>query len=141
MMISKRDHRHVETLRQFARPLVPVRAARIAAALVYKNRVVGVGYCQKKTHPLQSRYGKNPDAIYLHAEVDAIRNALNTVGPELISKCTMYVVRQKRAAGSLKWQDGIAKPCSGCQGAIAAFDIPRVVYTTNTGIDALWEKA
>lgn len=140
--MHKRDLRHIETLRQFARPLAPVKTARIAAALVYKNRVVGVGYCQKKSHPLQSRFGKNPEAIYLHAEVDAIRNALNSVGPEVISKCTMYVVRQRRPNSiTREWQDALAKPCSGCQGAIAAFDIPRVVYTTNTGIESLWEKA
>ena len=50
--------------------------ARLAAALVKNNKIISFGINRKKTDPLQAKFGKNKDAIYLHAEIHAIKNAL-----------------------------------------------------------------
>jgi len=104
--------------------------ARLAAALVYKNRIVSVGINQKRSHPFQAKYSKNEDAIYLHAETDTIRTALRHLSEKQLSKSTLYVCRIKHEDGSdtpLIW--GLSKPCVGCQRAIATFDIKGVVYS------------
>ena len=104
--------------------------ARLAAALVYKNRIVSVGINQKRSHPFQAKYSKNEDAIYLHAETDTIRTALRHLSEKQLSKATLYVCRIKHADGPdtpLIW--GLSKPCVGCQRAIATFDIKGVVYS------------
>lgn len=81
-----------------------------------------------KSHPFQKTYAKHEEAIFLHSEVDAIKNAVNArVDPEIISKSTLYIARQRIIDGD--WTQGIAKPCSGCQKCIAAFDINAVIYT------------
>lgn len=108
----------------------PVKSARIAAALVYKREIVSVGLCQLKSHPFQKEYGKNELAIFLHAETCAIKNAVNDrVDPDIISKSTLYVARQKFTKSYGDWTQGIAKPCFGCQRCIATYDIKQVVYT------------
>ena len=104
--------------------------ARLAAALVYKNRIVSVGINQKRSHPFQAKYSKNEDAIYLHAETDTIRTALRHLSEKQLSKATLYVCRIKHENGAdtpLIW--GLSKPCVGCQRAIATFDIKGVVYS------------
>lgn len=84
-----------------------------------------VGFNKRKSHPLQLRFNpQNPKAIYLHAEMDAIRQAIRLQGSDL-SGFKMYVARVYR--------DGVttacAKPCEGCQGAILAFGIRSVEWT------------
>lgn len=104
--------------------------ARLAAAIVYKNQVVSVGVNQKKSHPFQAKYSTNEDAIFLHAETDTIRTALRHLTEKQLSKATLYVCRIKHEDGPntpLIW--GLAKPCVGCQRAIATFDIKGVVYS------------
>jgi len=104
--------------------------ARLAAAVVYRNRIIAVGTNQKKSHPFQKKYASNEDAIYLHAEVSAIKNALRHIDEKMLAKSTLYVCRIKRTGArnsSFTW--GISKPCIGCQRAIATFNIKRVVYS------------
>ena len=104
--------------------------ARLAAATVYKNRVVSVGINQKRSHPFQAKYSKNEDAIFLHAETDTIRTARRHLTEKQLSKATLYVCRIKHEDGPgtpLIW--GLSKPCIGCQRAIATFDLKGVVYS------------
>jgi deoxycytidylate deaminase len=104
--------------------------ARLAAAIVYKNQVISIGVNQKKSHPFQAKYSTNEDAIFLHAETDTIRTALRHLTEKQLSKATLYVCRIKHEDGPntpLIW--GLAKPCVGCQRAIATFDIKGVVYS------------
>ena len=85
-----------------------------------------IGWNSRKTHPLQLKFNPhNPKAICMHAEVDAIRQAVRVHGPDL-SDFRMYVARVHR--------DGTvacAKPCKGCQSAILAFNIKTVEWTEN----------
>lgn len=135
-MISKRDAHYINMCYTVARDLDRVAGARVVALLVFKN-ITAWGQNSGKTHPLQAQYGRNEEAIYLHAEIDAIRNMLRQLDPDDLKRCTMYVARAKYVDGTKREMVfGEAKPCSGCQGAIKAFRIKKVVYTTDSGIIA-----
>ena len=111
----------------------PYDNAKVAAAVVRNNKIIAIGINSKKSHPLAARFGKNEQAIFLHAEVAAIKNALREVdNVEDLEKMEMYICRVKKPRPfSKKWVWGIAKPCDGCQRAIAEFGLRRVVYTTD----------
>jgi len=105
---------------------------KFAAAVVYRNRIISVGMNSMKSHPLQAKYGKNKEAIFLHAEIAAIRNALRELEVDELSKCEIYIARVKKEKPfSKKYIWGLAAPCSGCRRAIAEFGLKRVIYTTN----------
>ncbi len=104
--------------------------ARLAACIVYKNEVVSVGVNQLKSHPFQAKFSKNEDSIFLHAETDAIKNALKCISVEEISKSTLYVCRVKYCdTNKRKFIWGLSKPCAGCMRAIATFNIKKTVFT------------
>lgn len=97
---------------------------RHAAAIYIGNKLISVGVNQLKSHPLQAQFGINSDAIFLHAEIDAIKNALKRVSLTELQKATLYVVRTKN--GTMK----MSKPCGGCQRAIIHFGIKNVFWST-----------
>jgi tRNA(Arg) A34 adenosine deaminase TadA len=101
-----------------------VRSSRHAAAIVYKGQVLGHGLNSLKTHPIMRKYGRNADAIYLHAELDAIVRTINTYGSDILSKSTLYVGRINK-----KGELAYSEPCSGCKKAIKAFDIKKVYHS------------
>lgn len=116
----------------------PVARQRLAACLVYKNEIIAIGYNKRKTHPIAKRFQKHVEAIYLHAEVDAIKNALRQYDEETIAKATMYVLRVKRPDEDHRtFIRGMAKPCCGCQHAIDQFNVKKVLYTTEEGFMTL----
>jgi tRNA(Arg) A34 adenosine deaminase TadA len=105
---------------------------RFAAAVVYRNKIVSVGFNHNKSHPFQAKFAKNEMAIFLHAEVHAIKNALKELTVEELAKCDLYITRVKKPKSHSKhfvW--GIAKPCCGCHRAISEFGIRRTIYTTD----------
>lgn len=104
----------------------------ISAAIVRKGRVISYGNNYMKTHPFQVKYSRNPESIFLHAEVNAIKNALRCIEVDDLLDCTLYICRQKYSASDKKSMiDGMAKPCDGCMKAIVEFGIKKVVYTTD----------
>ncbi len=105
--------------------------ARLSAAIVYKNRVISTGVNSLKSHPFQKKYGRNVESIYLHAEISAIKSALRCLDVDDLSDVDLYVCRMKRDGQNTDFQHGLAKPCDGCQRAIADFGIRNVYYTTN----------
>jgi len=111
-------------LKLIAENVPKVANAQIAAAIVYKRQLISVGFNQKKTHPFQKTFSKNPDAIYLHAETSAIYNALKKVSVEELKKCSLYIFRIKSDGST-----GLAKPCVGCMKCITTFDLKAVYYT------------
>lgn len=113
--------------------------ARIAAAVVYKNTVIAVGSNKIKTHPFQAKFGKNGNSIHLHAEIDAIKNALRILSEKELSRATLYICRVKYFDEKKKKQIfGLSKPCDGCKRAIATFNIKKVVYSLdNEGYEVL----
>lgn len=117
-------------LSKIATDVYPVANARLAAALVYKNEIISLGVNQKKSHPFQVKFCRHEEAIFLHSETDAIKNALKRYSLETVSRSSLYICRVKREHDNSKnmiW--GLAKPCSGCQRAISSFNISTVYYT------------
>lgn len=133
---NKKHDKIMNILSASAYAIEPVASARIAACIVLKNKIISFGYCQKKTHPLQKKYGKNNECVYLHAEIDAIRNALNFYDISDLKKATLYVCRVKSdSKNHKKMVLGLAKPCCGCQRAIANFELKNVIYSTEEGYE------
>lgn len=104
---------------------------KIAAGVVYKKNLIATGINSYKTHPLMWEFGKNQDSLFLHAEIDAIKNSLRLITQEQLTKCDMYIVRVKRSQTNKRWVFGLAKPCKGCQRAIETFDVKNIFYTTD----------
>lgn len=132
--MERRHRKILDTLSKIAIDVKPVSNAKLASAIVYKNDIVSFGMNRKKSHPFHAKYGKNEDCIYLHAETDAIKNALKRISQEELAKSTLYICRVKHPDHQDKnyiW--GLSKPCSGCARAIAAFGIKKVVYTCDDG--------
>lgn len=119
----------INELFALARDKERVSGARIVAALVHKNKVVSYGFNQYRTSWMQRKFKSNDLSLFLHAEVDAIKNALKVVDADVVKKSTLYVIRARKIAG--KEVFGSAKPCRGCQSCIKWFDINRVYYTTD----------
>jgi len=107
---------------------------KFAAAVVYRNKIVSVGMNSMKSHPMAAKYGKNEHAIFLHAEVAAIKNALRELDVDDFSKCDIYITRVKKEKPfTKKFVWGLAKPCPGCERAIAEFGFRRTIYTCDDG--------
>lgn len=91
------------------------------------------GWNQYKTHPLQARFGANSKSVHIHSELDCIIQAVRWLGktrgssyPDVadLSEFSLYVSRVIKNGTPM-----IAKPCSGCQRAITAFNIQHVEWT------------
>ncbi len=112
---------------KIAEAIEPVNNARLAAALVHKNRIIAYGFNKKVSHPFQVKFASHPDKIYLHAEISCIKNALRHVDVDFLKRCTMYVLRIKKSGKY--FVHGLAKPCKGCQLALDTFGISKIIYT------------
>ena len=117
----------LQWLEPIARRSVLIRHSKHAAAITYNNKVLAVGESKYKTHPFQKKIQEqvgNKERIYLHAEVDAIIKVINKHGTDILKECELHVIRITKG-GSV----GCSKPCTGCQRAIDAFNIRRVVHS------------
>ena len=128
-----RTNRMFEYLRRLAIANEGVQGRfKLASAVVYKKYVIATGVNSYKTHPLMNGEGYKEGQVFLHAEMDAIKNALKLIDVEQLSQCDLYVVRVKRPNyKSKEWIYGLAKPCPGCTKAIANFGIRNVYYSEN----------
>lgn len=110
---------------------------KIGSVLVYKNKVVSVGYNIKKSHPYQkilNRYrnqnGREFDVNkrnnYLHSEMNCLRNVerLNIN----FNKCYLFIYRENKD-GSLD----NCYPCKSCQMRLKELGINRIFYTDKDG--------
>lgn len=113
----------------------------MASAIVYRHDIISVGIAEKKTHPLQNKYKKCKDSIFLHSEINSLRKALRILTLEELAKSTLLIARVKKYGDKephrLGW--GLAKPCSGCMSAIEAFHLERVYYTLDS-MELTWEE-
>ena len=125
-------------LKEVAIATPKVSGARIAAAIVHKNKIISIGVNSKKSSPLQAKYATNKDlSIYLHAEIAAIKNALRQLDVDDFSKVSLYVCRAKNDIATNQMVFGLAKPCVGCMRAIIEFNLKNVFYTLD---NAGWES-
>jgi deoxycytidylate deaminase len=127
--MQNRHDRYIDYLFKLAQDIEAIKSSRVTSCVVYKNEIVGFGFCQMKTHPMQAQFTRHHNAIYLHAEIDAIKNALKRISVDDISRATLYIARAKKEQGI--WQFGLSRPCDGCMKAISSFDINNVIYTTD----------
>lgn len=100
---------------------------RLAAAIVYKNRIISYGFNSYKSSLFQRKFSSRKERVFLHAETSAIKNALRFVDPDFLGKCKLLVCRASMRNRKLQW--AMAKPCSGCEKAISTFGIKKVYYT------------
>lgn len=103
-----------------------------SALILYKNEIISVGFNRIKSHPFQKKYAKANEAIFLHAEISAIKQSLRRITLKELSKSTMYVARIRLNTEN-KPHFMYSKPCDGCMRAIAEFDIQKVFYTEDGG--------
>lgn len=132
-MNTKRQKKILNILTDIAWGSDCVAGSRHAAAIVLKNEIIAIGTNRDKTHPLQDMYKKNPHAKLLHAEIDAIRQALRVVDEIDLIRCDLYVVRVKYIGNGRRRQMIVAesKPCCGCSRAIENFNFRNVYHTTD----------
>ena len=88
---------------------------RIAAILVKKNRVIGVGYNLLKTHPSSPHHYKSQ-----HAEFRAIWG----IHPADLKGADIYVYREHKSG-----TPALSKPCPSCQELIKKSGIKKIYYT------------
>jgi deoxycytidylate deaminase len=130
-MLTDKQNKIVSTLFLMASDHESTANAKIVAAVVYKNQIISYGFNSMKSHPFVIPYQKNEDAIYLHAETDAIKNALKRISVEHLTKCDLFIVRAKHAySKGKKMRYGMAKPCNGCARCITTFGVSSVYYST-----------
>lgn len=104
----------------------------MAAALINRNSILGIGCNRMKSHPFQAKYSKNGESIYLHAEIHALKNAIRDYSLDALRGSTMIVLRRK-----IRKQHGLAKPCDGCMRALVEFGISSAIYSTEDGFESL----
>ena len=124
----------IEMLNRLAEdnPGIRNRQFKFGAGIVYRGNLIATGVNSYKTHPMMVQWGQNEDSICLHAEIDAIKNALRLITPSQLSRCDMYIVRVKRPYTTAQtWVHGLAKPCVGCMRALLNFGLEKVYFTTN----------
>lgn len=117
-------------LKEVAIATPKIAGAKIAAAIVHKNKIISVGVNSNKSSPLQAKYATNKNlSIFLHAEIAAIKNALRYLDVEDFNKVSLFVCRAKTDVKTNKMIYGMSKPCPGCMRAIVEFEIKNVFYT------------
>jgi deoxycytidylate deaminase len=124
--------RYIRLLRTIAEDVAPVGKARLAAAVLYKSKIIAIGVNQYKTHPFAVEYSKHPEAMFLHAETDAIFKARKKLTDVELKKSTLIVVRVKSSNQHNETVFGLAKPCTGCTQCITDHGIRTVIYTENS---------
>lgn len=113
--------------------------AKLAAAIVHRGKIISLGTNKTKSHPFQSRFAKNSEAIYPHAENDAIINALK-LGLDVydLERTSLYILRIKHPEfDPRRYVRALARPCEGCMRSIKAHNLRNVIYTTEEGYEVL----
>lgn len=127
-MINSNDLKHLR-LAEVVSGYSDYSRIHIGACIIKKKKVIGIGYNQNKTHPLQEKYNNSsldfdkPKAK-LHAEIDALLKAGDDA-----KGATLYIFRRGK--------DNIyrmSKPCPACMKMIKDYGIKRIVYTIENGI-------
>lgn len=124
MQLKPRHRKYLEvaTLIAISNP-VP-KLSRMAAIIVENKQIVGVGFNRYKTSPLQGRFAKNELALYEHAEIHAIKNAIKFKCNMNFTKASIYVARVLRND-----QPALAAPCEGCMKALQHYRFKDIFWT------------
>jgi len=136
-MSTNKDFNRLNLLFEMAKEVEPTGKAKMAAALYIKNELVGVGWNQQRSNPLAVKYQKHAEAITLHAEIHAIKQALRLYSVDELAraKTTLYICRAKRKSPAGEYLWGLSKPCVGCLRGILDFGIKRIVYSMDETVE------
>jgi len=128
--IEQPNHRVIRMLTRLAIENPGTRTRyKMSAGVVHRRDLVATGVNSYKSHPLMTGPGYNSEQIFMHAEVDAVRNALRLIPQSDLSQCAIYIIRVKRSRDLTGWQYGMAKPCRGCARVITSFGIERLWWS------------
>ena len=108
--------------------------ARLGAVLIYKGKVMSVGWNSNKTSPLQrelNRYrGYDVDSSIahntLHAEVACLTKAKDLDIDW--GRASIFVYRIKKNGSA-----GLSYPCKGCMALIKSMGIKNIYFSTENG--------
>lgn len=92
---------------------------KLGAVIIQGNRIRGVGFNKKRTHPKSTTRFQN-----LHAELAAVLNSRS----DDLSGCDIYVYREKKD-GCL----GMSRPCPHCYNLLTSLNINKIYYTVDNG--------
>ena len=96
---------------------------KVGACILYKNRVISVGFNQHlKSNPLTRLFNEHQT---IHAEVSAIIRLKNK---KILKECKMAVYREY-ATGEI----AMARPCPTCLKILKFFNISGFIYTIHGG--------
>ena len=106
--------------------------ARLGAVLIYKGKVMSVGWNSTKTSPLQKSLNKfrhyeldcGVAHHTLHAEVSCLTKARDLDIDW--DRASLFICRIKKDGSR-----GLSRPCLGCQALIRSMGIKNIYYTTN----------
>lgn len=102
---------------------------RLGATLTKGKRILGVGYNEVNRG---SRHWTQSWSGSLHAEEAAILSAIKQHGISELRNSTLHVVRLSKS-GHL----AMAKPCTHCQELLRRFQIKKILYSTENGMEQL----
>lgn len=129
------DQDIIATLCRMAEDVLPIRSAKLAAAITLRGEIIAFGTNRMHSHPFQAKFGKNDCSSFWHAETNAIFNALRRVEKEKLSRASIFVARVKYDAPRKKqFIQGLAAPCEGCKKCIAEYGLKRLIYTSESGL-------
>ena len=106
--------------------------ARLGAVLIYKGKVMSVGWNSTKTSPLQKSLNKfrhyeldcGMAHHTLHAEVSCLTKARDLDIDW--GRASLFICRIKKDGSR-----ALSRPCVGCQALIKSMGIKNIYYTTN----------
>lgn len=106
----------------------PTDLNKMAAVIAKGRKIIGIGYNSRKTHPLMLKFAEADNELKtcLHAEIDAIRQALRQYDEEELQGASIYIARVLKNG-----ETAMAKPCNVCQKALEAYGICAVYWTDN----------
>jgi tRNA(Arg) A34 adenosine deaminase TadA len=129
-MITGRHKRYIDLAIKIAREAEHNCTFHLAAVLVKRNTIIGIGINKMKTHPASTSWNRS-----LHAEVSAIIGVSYEQAKDL-RNATLYVAR----VGYVDRQRVlIARPCEACQLAIEKAGIRHVYFTDKDGTIKHWD--
>lgn len=109
----------------------------IGCVLIYKNKILSVGWNTKKENPLQKYYNK-----YRNFDTDKYKNPLHAEMMSILKirnieidwkKVNMFIYREHKNG-----KTALAKPCKACKQAIKDTGIKNIYYTSSDGY--IYEK-
>lgn len=107
---------------------------RMGAVLIYKNKVISVGWNSKKTSPLQKDLNRLRNFPVdcgkahhtLHAEVACLSKAKDLDIDW--GRASIFVYRIKKDGSA-----GLSYPCKGCMALIKSMGIKNIYFSTENG--------